>query len=149
MIGGGTAGSAAAFTLAKAGLHVLVVDRPPSRSLYRIGESLPGQAIHLLKRKGLFEWVQHSHPLENPGDLSAWDPGNSFRMIFFSVHTGTAGISTGLHSTNACNKPLRPPVQLFLRSHPAHQPSGPRTVVRSTCPGDVSYSMADRCQRTP
>ncbi|MEE9908903.1 FAD-binding protein [Brucella intermedia] len=72
VIGGGTAGSAAAFTLAKAGLHVLVVDRPPSRSLYRIGESLPGQAIHLLKRKGLFEWVQHSHPLENPGDLSAW-----------------------------------------------------------------------------
>lgn len=72
VIGGGTAGSAAAFTLAKAGLHVLVVDRPPSRSLYRIGESLPGQAIHLLKRKGLFEWVRHSHPLENPGDLSAW-----------------------------------------------------------------------------
>ncbi|WP_192798257.1 NAD(P)/FAD-dependent oxidoreductase [Brucella intermedia] len=72
MIGGGTAGSAAAFTLAKAGLHVLVVDRLSNRPAYRIGESLPGQAIHLLKRKGLFEWVRNSHPLENPGDLSVW-----------------------------------------------------------------------------
>lgn len=66
------AGSSAAFTMAKAGLRVIVIDRENQAPKQKIGESLSGQGIHLLKSSGLFDWVQESRPIENTGDISAW-----------------------------------------------------------------------------
>ncbi|MRN77247.1 FAD-binding protein [Brucella sp. 10RB9210] len=72
IIGGGVAGSSAAFTMAKAGLRVIVIDRESRTPKQKIGESLSGQGIHLLKSSRLFNWVQESRPIENTGNISAW-----------------------------------------------------------------------------
>ncbi|MBC2886319.1 tryptophan 7-halogenase [Ochrobactrum sp. CM-21-5] len=72
VIGGGAAGSAAAFTLAKADFRVLLIDRIAKKTSYKIGESLSGQGIQLLKKSGLIEQVKSNTYLENPGDLSSW-----------------------------------------------------------------------------
>ncbi|PWL19575.1 oxidoreductase [Falsochrobactrum shanghaiense] len=72
IIGGGVAGSSAGFTLARAGLRVLVIDRQPPGTKQKIGECLSGQGIHLLKRSGLFDWARKSQPLEYIGDVFSW-----------------------------------------------------------------------------
>ncbi len=76
------AGSSAAFTMAKAGLRVMIIDRVPRTPKQKIGESLPGQGIHLLKSSGLFNWVLESRPIENTGNISAWGTARLIQKDF-------------------------------------------------------------------
>lgn len=72
VIGAGAAGSSAAFTLARSGARVRVIDGLARMPALKIGESLSGQGVALLNRAGLLEWAMTSAPLENPGNLSCW-----------------------------------------------------------------------------
>jgi flavin-dependent dehydrogenase len=69
--GGGPAGAIAARTLAQAGLRVVLADssRPAAP---KIGESLPGAALALLRAQGLMPWVQRSRPACSAGNASSW-----------------------------------------------------------------------------
>lgn len=72
IIGGGVAGSAAAYRLSHKKLRVLVIDRATDNPQPKVGECLSGQGIYLLKQTGLYEWALTSNPIENSGDLSSW-----------------------------------------------------------------------------
>ncbi|MFB9981030.1 NAD(P)/FAD-dependent oxidoreductase [Mesorhizobium kowhaii] len=68
VIGGGPAGSAFAARAAHAGLWIVLLDRPPSRE-HRIGESLPGSALHLLRNSGFVPSATH---IALKGSISVW-----------------------------------------------------------------------------
>lgn len=76
--GSGPAGSVAAYTLAKAGRQVLLVDelKPGGR---KIGESLPGAARPLLRDLGLLSLLENGPHLTCYGNASAW---GTDRLVF-------------------------------------------------------------------
>ena len=71
ILGGGPSGSAAALTLARAGVSVLVIERARSWQT-RPGETLLPAANGLLRRLGVWEDFLTTRPVESPGNLSLW-----------------------------------------------------------------------------
>lgn len=69
IVGGGPAGSVAAYVLARAGRRVVLIDAPASAPR-KIGESLPAIAGHLLRKLGLAE-VLDGHRASF-GNVSSW-----------------------------------------------------------------------------
>jgi flavin-dependent dehydrogenase len=69
--GGGPAGAAAAITLARAGLRVLLADSSPAQRC-KIGEGLPPAARSLLRELGVLDQVLADGHLPCHGTLSAW-----------------------------------------------------------------------------
>lgn len=69
--GAGPAGAVAAYTLARLGRRVLLVDeiKPDIR---KVGESLPGAARPLLRDLNLLSLVEDGSHLRSYGNLSAW-----------------------------------------------------------------------------
>lgn len=71
VIGGGPAGSAAALTLAGAGVPVLMVDRGDVGA-HTVGESLPPAAAPLLRDLGVWERFLGDGHLPSHGNRSVW-----------------------------------------------------------------------------
>lgn len=71
IVGGGPAGSAAAFTLAKAGRDVIVVERS-SYAQSRVGETLPSLANPVLTRLGINPESATFRHLRCPGTMVVW-----------------------------------------------------------------------------
>ena len=86
--GGGPAGSAAAITLARAGLDVLLADATSSTAQQlKIGESLPPAARPLLDDLGLIDRPQASEHLPSYGIACAWNSSRVFdRDFVFDPH---------------------------------------------------------------
>ncbi|WP_157721984.1 NAD(P)/FAD-dependent oxidoreductase [Tumebacillus avium] len=71
IVGGGTAGSAAAYLLSRAGISTLVVERSGQRG-WKIGEGLPPSSSALLRRLGFWERFLADRHLPSHGNRSAW-----------------------------------------------------------------------------
>lgn len=71
VLGGGTAGSAAAIALAGTGASVAVLDRPPSRGP-RVGDVLPPAALPLLEELGVRDDLARGGHLPSHGNRSLW-----------------------------------------------------------------------------
>jgi flavin-dependent dehydrogenase len=81
IIGGGPAGSAAALTLAQAGLCVTLFER----TIYgaaRIGETLPPEICLPLQRLGVWEQFKRAGHLASPGIVSCWGSAEPFENDF-------------------------------------------------------------------
>lgn len=83
VVGGGPAGALFAATAARAGLKTMLVD-DPDEGAHRIGESLPGSALHLLKQAGFSPSALHGLLA---GSVSSWgserlDRADAFREPF-------------------------------------------------------------------
>jgi len=68
VVGGGPAGALFAATAARAGLRTTLID-DSDEGVHRIGESLPGSALHLLKQAGFSPSGLHA-PLA--GSIASW-----------------------------------------------------------------------------
>lgn len=88
IIGGGPAGAATAYTLAMAGLRVLLADDRAGVQTNIIGESLISAARPLLSKMGLLPWVLQSEPRSNFGNLSAWGSEEVVATDFISDPNG-------------------------------------------------------------
>ena len=75
IIGGGTAGAAAALALAKGGLSAQLIERS-SGSVWKVGESLPPAAKPLLCDLGVWEQFVKGPHLISYGNRSAWGARN-------------------------------------------------------------------------
>lgn len=71
VIGGGPAGAVTAFSLARAGVPVLVLEQTDGTG-NPIGETLAPSATPLLQRLGVFDAVLTTRPLPCHGNRSAW-----------------------------------------------------------------------------
>ncbi|TCP52149.1 flavin-dependent dehydrogenase [Tumebacillus sp. BK434] len=71
ILGGGTAGSAAAYLLSRAGVSTQVLDRPQQPG-WKIGEGLPPSSSALFRRLGLWEHFLADGHLPSYGNRSAW-----------------------------------------------------------------------------
>jgi flavin-dependent dehydrogenase len=81
VLGGGPAGSCAALSLARAGWCVALVER--SRyDLPRIGETLPPEALGLLRALGVADLFHRTEPLPSPGIVSVWGSERPYENDF-------------------------------------------------------------------
>lgn len=71
VIGGGPAGAIAAYVLAQAGRHVLLVDATKSGQP-KVGESLPSAARRILQKLNLLNLVETGPHIRSYGNASAW-----------------------------------------------------------------------------
>ena len=81
IMGGGPAGSAAALSLAKAGLSVALFERT-NYDTERIGETLPPEVCVPLQRLGVWEQFKTAGHLESPGIVSCWGSAEPFENDF-------------------------------------------------------------------
>lgn len=85
IVGGGPAGSAAAITLARAGLKVLLAHAGGGHA--RIGEGLPAQSRSLLRELGALEFMEADGHRPSFGTLSAWGTADLHAQdTIFQVH---------------------------------------------------------------
>jgi flavin-dependent dehydrogenase len=71
VVGGGPAGAAAASTLARSGLRVLLIDHG-CRPVFKVGEGLPPAATPLLRDLGVSPHLDADGHLRSHGNDSAW-----------------------------------------------------------------------------
>ncbi|WP_157729550.1 NAD(P)/FAD-dependent oxidoreductase [Tumebacillus algifaecis] len=71
ILGGGTAGSAAAFLLSRADVSTLMIERSAPRG-WKIGEGLPPSSTALLQQFGLLDHFCSDGHLPSHGNRSAW-----------------------------------------------------------------------------
>ena len=85
--GAGPAGAVAAYTLARLGCRVLLVDeiKPDVR---KVGESLPGAARPLLRDLKLLSLIEDGSHLRSYGNLSAWGASELAATDFISDPNG-------------------------------------------------------------
>jgi flavin-dependent dehydrogenase len=101
IVGAGPAGASAARVLSLAGLHVIMTD-PIKKITYKIGESLPGAAMPLLRDIGLLPWFEMSFPKICYGNLSSW--GNEHLVSFDFIRDPNG---TSLHLMQVLEKLLK------------------------------------------
>jgi flavin-dependent dehydrogenase len=89
IVGAGPAGASAARVLSLAGLHVIMTD-PIKKITYKIGESLPGAAMPLLRDIGLLPWFEMSFPKICYGNLSSWGNEHLVSFDFIRDPNGTS-----------------------------------------------------------
>lgn len=80
IVGGGPAGCAVALTLAQRGVRDVAVFDAGRPADFRIGESLPGAALPLLRRLGVWEGFAQAGHLAAEGSTSLWgkdQPGHN------------------------------------------------------------------------
>ncbi|HKD04652.1 MAG TPA: FAD-dependent monooxygenase [Bryobacteraceae bacterium] len=86
VLGGGPAGCVTAMLLARQGIWVAILDRPPRRP-FSIGETLPPQATRLLAELDLTDRFRRIDPLPSSGIISIWGSETpQVNDFIFSVH---------------------------------------------------------------
>jgi flavin-dependent dehydrogenase len=97
-IGGGPAGCAVAFLLARAGLSVLLLG-PPAGTEERLGETLPPIANEILRDLGIWDRFRGEGHLPSEGIVSIWaDSQPRFHDFFLSDPLSSLGIYKALDS---------------------------------------------------
>lgn len=71
IVGGGTAGTVSALTLARRGMSTLILEREPG-PVWRIGEGLPPEARPVLQSLGVWEEFRSQNHLPSHGNRSVW-----------------------------------------------------------------------------
>lgn len=87
VLGGGPAGTAAAFTLARAGRQVIVLERSAYEGV-RLGEMLPPAARPLLGELGVWEQFQRDGHLPSPGIVACWGGDEPYENDFIFTPYG-------------------------------------------------------------
>jgi flavin-dependent dehydrogenase len=81
VLGGGPAGTAAAWRLASSGATVVVAERSRYDG-FRLGETLPPQAFPLLARLGVASALTGTDHLPSPGTMSVWGSDEPYENDF-------------------------------------------------------------------
>lgn len=92
IVGGGMAGSALAFSLAKEHRVVVLEKQAQGASQDRVGESLPAAALRSLRALGLERVIDTKSHIGYHGVISIWGQGTPIRKDFLSTLEGS-----GLH----------------------------------------------------
>lgn len=80
IVGGGPAGSVAAYYLARSGVDVILVDKATFPRDKSCGDGLGFYTVEMLRELGLFDWLQN-------------EKGNPFTSYLFSSPDGTSAIT--------------------------------------------------------
>src|SRR6185369_2564639 len=89
VLGGGSAGAAAAITLARGGVRCAVLEGSPA-PVWKIGETLAPEARQILTALGVWENFERDGHLPCPGNVSLWDGNEPAEKNFIFNPHGSA-----------------------------------------------------------